>query len=128
MPTMSDEKSDAGKERDWKFAKRRRAYRDAKATQHSPAASGSQSKGRPQPPEQVLLYGLHTVRAAMDNPRRSINRMHATRNALSRLEVVSREEFDAQAEILGRTRAKVNALETQLETLTQELESLTNKG
>ena len=40
--------------------------------------------------------------------------------ALARLDMVSREEFDAQAEILARTRARVEALE-------QELEALTNR-
>ncbi len=44
--------------------------------------------------------------------------------ALSRLDMVSREEFDAQAEILERTRARVVALEAELEELTRELETL----
>ena len=33
----------------------------------------------------VRLYGLHTARAALDNPRRKISRVLATRNALRRL-------------------------------------------
>ena len=33
----------------------------------------------------VRLYGLHTVRAAIDNPRRKIRRMLVTRNAAERL-------------------------------------------
>jgi BMFP domain-containing protein YqiC len=37
--------------------------------------------------------------------------------ALRRLEMVSREEFDAQAEILARTRKRVDELEQQLEAL-----------
>lgn len=45
-------------------------------------------------------------------------------SALSRLDVVGREEFDAQAEILQRTRARVVALEAELEELTRELETL----
>jgi BMFP domain-containing protein YqiC len=44
--------------------------------------------------------------------------------ALTRLDVVSREEFDAQAEILKRTRARVVALEAELEEITRELEAL----
>ncbi len=48
--------------------------------------------------------------------------------ALSRLDLVSREEFDAQTELLKRTRARVVALETELEELTRELESLSREG
>ena len=33
----------------------------------------------------IRLYGLHTVRAALDNPKRKIRRMLVTRNALERL-------------------------------------------
>jgi BMFP domain-containing protein YqiC len=39
--------------------------------------------------------------------------------ALGRLDMVSREEFDAQTEILARTRSRVEELEQQLETLSQ---------
>lgn len=39
--------------------------------------------------------------------------------ALARLDMVSREEFDAQAEILARTRGRVEELEQQLETLSE---------
>ena len=46
-------------------------------------------------------------------------------SALSRLEVVSREEFDAQTEILKATRERVIALEAELEAMTRELEALT---
>jgi len=35
----------------------------------------------------VRLYGIHTVRAALDNPRRTIRRMLVTRNAQDRLEI-----------------------------------------
>jgi BMFP domain-containing protein YqiC len=48
--------------------------------------------------------------------------------ALSRLDVVSREEFDAQAAILERTRARVVALEAELEELTRELEALSRES
>lgn len=34
--------------------------------------------------------------------------------ALARLDLVSREEFDAQAAVLARTRARLEALEQQL--------------
>lgn len=47
-----------------------------------------------------------------------------TQSALAKLDMVSREEFDAQTEILTRTRAKVVALEAELEELTKELETI----
>jgi BMFP domain-containing protein YqiC len=39
------------------------------------------------------------------------------RERLSKLDLVSRDEFDAQARVLERTRAKLDALETRLATL-----------
>ena len=45
-------------------------------------------------------------------------------SALSRLDMVSRDEFDAQAELLARTRARVEELEAQLETLSQQADAL----
>ncbi|MDO8861806.1 accessory factor UbiK family protein [Haliea sp. E1-2-M8] len=44
-------------------------------------------------------------------------------SALGKLEMVSREEFDAQAAILARTRARVADLEAELEGLTREFEA-----
>ncbi len=38
-------------------------------------------------PEQVFLYGLHTVRAAIGNPERKNIRLSVTQNALARLEI-----------------------------------------
>jgi BMFP domain-containing protein YqiC len=46
--------------------------------------------------------------------------------ALQRLDMVSREEFDAQAEVLRRTRAKVISLEADLEEMNRALEAATN--
>ena len=42
-------------------------------------------------------------------------------SALTRLDVVSREEFDAQTAVLQRTRERLEALEQQIEALNQEL-------
>lgn len=44
-------------------------------------------------------------------------------SALDRLDVVSREEFDAQAAVLARTQARVAELEAELERLAQLLDS-----
>ncbi|MDG2047154.1 MAG: accessory factor UbiK family protein [Halioglobus sp.] len=46
-------------------------------------------------------------------------------SAVSRLDMVSRDEFDAQTEILQRTRARVVLLEATLEEMAKELEHLT---
>ena len=44
-------------------------------------------------------------------------------SALQRLDMVSREEFDAQSEILQRTKAKIATLEAELDQLSRELEA-----
>lgn len=41
-------------------------------------------------------------------------------NALSKLDLVSREEFDAQTAVLQKTRAKLEALEQAVEQLQQQ--------
>lgn len=84
---MSNDKK-SGTPKDTHYAKLRRTFRDQK--------SGGQPAHRPRPdipPGEAAadgllrLYGLHTVRAALENPRRSIRRMLVTRNALERLEI-----------------------------------------
>jgi BMFP domain-containing protein YqiC len=40
-------------------------------------------------------------------------------SALGRMDMVSRDEFDAQAEILARTRARVEELEKELDALNE---------
>jgi ubiquinone biosynthesis accessory factor UbiK len=42
-------------------------------------------------------------------------------SAFSRLDLVSREEFDVQMAVLARTRAKVEALERQVAALEQQM-------
>src|SRR5690242_21862485 len=71
--------------KDSHYARLRRQHRSLAAP-----SSGRPGGRRPQPPALpedglVRLYGLHTVRAALDNPRRKIERVLATRNALHRL-------------------------------------------
>jgi 23S rRNA (guanosine2251-2'-O)-methyltransferase len=69
---MTD-KSQKGGGKDSHYARLRRAHRDAK----------------PVAPEDghVFLYGLHTVRAALENRARQPVRLMVTRNALARLEL-----------------------------------------
>lgn len=45
---------------------------------------------------------------------------------LRRMNVVSREEFDAQLAVLNRTRAKLDSLEAKLASLSEQLETLQN--
>lgn len=79
---------------------------------------------KPPPPWEVLqhvneLVSSSGIKGEVDKGVRAL-----AQSALAKLDVVSREEFDAQAEILTRTRAKVVALEAELEELTRELETL----
>jgi len=51
------------------------------------------------------------------------NAKSVLQSALSRLDVVSREEFDAQTAVLQRTRERLEALEAQIAALSEALES-----
>lgn len=78
----------------------------------------------PPPPWEVLQQlgesvGGSAMRGEVDKNMRAL-----AQSALARLDVVSREEFDAQTEILRRTRSKVVALEAELEELTRALEAM----
>jgi BMFP domain-containing protein YqiC len=82
----------------------------------------------PPPPWEVLQQlgdkvGGSAVRGEMDKSMRAL-----AQSALSRLDLVNREEFDAQAEILARTRARVVELEAAVEALGRELEALAAGG
>lgn len=69
------------------------------------------------------MVGGSGVKGEVDKGIRSL-----AQSALSRLDMVSREEFDAQTEILQRTRNRVVALEAALEELTKNLEALTRQS
>ncbi|MDX8512907.1 TrmH family RNA methyltransferase [Mesorhizobium captivum] len=86
---MSDNKSNKpGTPKDTHYAKLRRAHRDQKAG-GAPAFRPRQPVPPGEAPTEglVRLYGLHTVRAALDNPRRKIKKMLVTRNAAERLAI-----------------------------------------
>ncbi|RWE31732.1 MAG: RNA methyltransferase [Mesorhizobium sp.] len=87
--------------KDTHYAKLRRAFRDEK-TGGAPAFRPRQ----PVPPGEnagdglVRLYGLHTVRAALDNPRRRIKKMLVTRNAVERLDIGDLAALPFKAELV----------------------------
>jgi len=90
-----------GTPKDTHYAKLRRAHRDQKAG-GAPAFRPRQ----PVPPGEspadglVRLYGLHTVRAALDNPRRKIRNMLVTRNAAERLAIADLGALSFKAELV----------------------------
>jgi 23S rRNA (guanosine2251-2'-O)-methyltransferase len=89
---MSDDKK-SKTPKDTHYANLRRAFRDQKAGKPGNKPGGAPGfrprptvpPGEAAPEGLVRLYGLHTVRAALDNPRRKISRMLVTRNATERL-------------------------------------------
>ncbi|MBZ9987867.1 RNA methyltransferase [Mesorhizobium sp. BH1-1-5] len=99
---MSDDRSNKpGTRKDTHYAKLRRAHRDQKAG-GAPAFRPRQ----PVPPGEapgdglVRLYGLHTVRAALDNPRRKIRKMLVTRNAAERLSITDLAALPFKTELV----------------------------
>lgn len=81
---MSDDKK-SGTPKDSHYARLRRAHRDNRAGEPHFRPKQPTPPGDTPADGLVRLYGLHTVRAALDNPRRKIRRMLVTRNAQERL-------------------------------------------
>ena len=88
-----DEKQDRSS-RDTHYANLRRNVRDNKrergeiSTPQQKRVRSNKDWTPPQlQPEQVFLYGLHTVRAALANPERKLIRLSVTQNAYPRLEL-----------------------------------------
>src|SRR5262245_60475497 len=71
--------------KDSHYARLGRAHRDSQSGQPAKPHREMLPPGPDALAGLVRLYGLHTVRAAMDNPRRTIRRMLVTRNAQERL-------------------------------------------
>jgi 23S rRNA (guanosine2251-2'-O)-methyltransferase len=89
---MSESKKFTAK--DSHYARLRRQHRDQQTSTASTPASKKKGGTKPvvpageNPAEGLIrLYGLHTVRAALDNRKRVISRMLVTRNAAERLEL-----------------------------------------
>jgi len=82
--------------RDTHYATLRRAHRDSKREKGEIPTPSPKDKRKSYAqdwnapklaPEQVFLYGLHTVKAALENPERKLIRLSVTQNALIRLEL-----------------------------------------
>ncbi len=71
---------ESGSRKDSHYARLRRAHRDR-------TGGGPNTDPAAVPEGLVRLYGLHTVSAALANPRRNIQSLRVTRNAASRLEL-----------------------------------------
>lgn len=85
--------SSSGTPKDSHYARLRRQFRDQKSggseqnSQNNRFPKRKPVKGTPAGDGITRLYGLHTVKAALENPRRKIFRMMVTKNALARLEL-----------------------------------------
>jgi ubiquinone biosynthesis accessory factor UbiK len=66
----------------------------------------------------VVPPGLKGLRAELEDNFRAVLRAN-----LDRLELVSRERFDTQAELLARTQTKLAAIEKRMKALEKKLAS-----
>ncbi|MBW8636724.1 23S rRNA (guanosine(2251)-2'-O)-methyltransferase RlmB [Hoeflea sp. WL0058] len=89
---MKNDPKSRGSAKDTHYAKLRRSHRDARRAFESDKTNAA--------PDTVLVYGLHSVRAAIDNQNRTIHRMLATRNALKRLDIASAESLPFEVTIV----------------------------
>ncbi|AVA21208.1 23S rRNA (guanosine(2251)-2'-O)-methyltransferase RlmB [Rhizobium sp. LEGMi198b] len=96
--------------KDTHYATLRRAHRDAKRErgeiptpppQKRKRAGADDWKPPALAPDQVYLYGLHTVRAALANPERKNIKLSATQNALVRLEIGPAAELGIPVEMVS---------------------------
>lgn len=65
---------------------------------------------------QRLPSGLGQLRSEVENNARAV-----LREAVARLDLISREEFDIQQQVLARTRAKLEQLEQDVRDLERQL-------
>ncbi|WP_105424892.1 23S rRNA (guanosine(2251)-2'-O)-methyltransferase RlmB [Neorhizobium tomejilense] len=102
-----DDKQDKST-RDTHYATLRRAVRDSKRERGEiptpPLKRPKSNKDWKPPqlqPEQVFLYGLHTVRAALDNPERKLIKLSVTQNAFARLDIGEPETLSFPIEFVS---------------------------
>lgn len=72
---------------------------------------------------ELLPANLRGVRAELEG-----NLKILLRDALARMELLTRDEFDIQQNLLARTRSKVEALEQQIKALEAQLTALEQKS
>jgi 23S rRNA (guanosine2251-2'-O)-methyltransferase len=109
-PPAQESPTDDRSGKDTHYATLRRAHRDAKRERGEIPTPVQQKRKRggaddwsppPLAPDQVQLYGLHTVRAALDNPERKIIKLSVTQNALVRLEIGPVDQLGYPVEIVS---------------------------
>ena len=71
---------------------------------------------------QVLPPGVRQLRGDIEE-----NIKVVLREALARMELVTREEFDVQAALLARTRSRLEAVEMELKALEHRVAALENR-
>ena len=105
---MSKDEKSGHTAKDTHYANLRRAHRDQKRERGElpakpPGAGRAKApfKAPPMPADTVWLYGIHTVKAAIDNPERKLIRLMATQNALARLELDDRAREKLVIEIVS---------------------------
>ncbi|MBW6420307.1 RNA methyltransferase [Rhizobium sp. XQZ8] len=105
---MSKDKTPDKSGRDSHYATLRRNVRDAKrergeipTPQQKRQKSNKDWKPPQLQPEQVFLYGLHTVRAAIDNPERRLVKLSVTQNAFARLDIGEAEALKFPVEFVA---------------------------
>ena len=101
---MAQDEGGGGTPKDSHYARLRRTHRDSRLVGGDrPNAMPRPRPGRPVPAAPdglVRLYGLHTVEAALGNPRRKIQRMLVTRNAAARLQIADLAALPFDAELV----------------------------
>ena len=72
---------------------------------------------------QILPPGVRQLRGDIEE-----NIKVVLREALARMELVTREEFDVQSALLSRTRSRREAVEKELKALEQRVVALEGRG
>ncbi len=71
---------------------------------------------------QVLPPGVRQLRGDIEENIKAV-----LREALARMELVTREEFDVQAALLTRTRSRLEAVEREMKSLEHRVAALENR-